>query len=299
MITYTIAYQSITDMAGVAFQWPTQPISVAAGSLANFPVFLTTDPAQMQRARDATVSTTQGGQPRQWLSEETGYLLLQPISSTVTNTLRIPIYAAPRAAAALHATPAALDFGSQVQASQRLTLTGIGLQGSHFPTDVVPIVSAVALHFSSPNLAPAQGETQPGESQADLYDHADLKYGGVSSDFAATQTVTNPNGSVLTSTLFFGVATHSNWATPNEVKIQIYIDTDGDGNDDFVLFNADQVGYNLDNAASDAFISALKNLHTGSVSTQLPLNNIVATDFDTAPYNTNVMLLPVRGQHSA
>lgn len=293
MVTYTVAYQSITDMAGVAFQWPTQPISVAAGSLTNFPVFLTADPTQMQRARDATVSVTQGGQPRQWLSEETGYLLLQPISSTVTSTLRVPIYAAPRPAATLQAIPAALDFGTQLQATQALTFTGIGLQGSQFPTDIVPIVSAVELHFSSPNLAPAQGETQPGESQAELYDHADLKYGGVTSDFAATQTVTNPSGSVSASTIFFGVATHSNWSTPNEVKFQIYIDTDGDGSDDFMLFNADQVGYNLDNAASDTFITALKNLDTGSVSAQLPLNNRWATDFDTAPYNSNVMLLPV------
>jgi len=293
IITYTISYQKMTDMAGVAFQWPTQPISVAAGSLANFPVFLTTDPIQMQRARDATVSITQGGQPRQWLSEESGYLLLQPISSAVTSTLRVPIYAAPRPAAALYATPSTLDFGTQLQATQALTFAGIGLQGSQFPTDVVPIVSAVELHFSSPNLAPAQGETQPGQSQTDLYDHADLKYGGVTSDFAATQTVTNPSGSVNASTLFFGVATYNNWATPNEVKIKIHIDTDRDGRDDFLLFNSDQVGYNLGNAASDTFISALKNLHTGSVSPQLPLNNIWATDFDTAPYHTNVMLIPV------
>ncbi len=53
---------------------------------------------------------------------------------------------------------------------------------------------------------------------------------GVASDVASTDYFTE-------TMIFFGLATHADWSTPNQVEFDIYIDADRDGEDDFVLFN--------------------------------------------------------------
>ena len=58
---------------------------------------------------------------------------------------------------------------------------------------------------------------------------------------------------------------------------EIYIDSNQDGVDDYMIFNTDQFGYNSDNVTSDAFITALKDLHTGRITPQAPLNAVAAT----------------------
>ncbi|MFN8487323.1 MAG: S8 family serine peptidase [Caldilineaceae bacterium] len=407
---YNASYSGVTDMPGVAFQAPTQVITVPAAGFANVPILFTADAAQMRHTRDQTQATKQGGQARQWLSEETGYLLFWPASNqiianltganavpavntsvqgkttfaynpqthTLTYTLEIsgtpvltqtgvtlnrgllngkgvvaailasgdlfagqvysgavtlepkddlllrdglfyvnlttpafpngllrgaitttaavlsvPLYAAPRPAAAMQATTPSLDFTQNPEVSQSLSWQGTGIQGSNPPTDVVSLVSAVGLQWSSPDLPPANPITGTEGSRTDLYDHADLKYLGVTSNYGATRTAANPAGAVTQSTIYFGLATYGHWATPNEVRFAILIDTNHDGVNDFRLFNCDQLGYNSDSITSDAFVTALENLHTGFVSPQAPLNGVSATTKDTALYNTNVMLLPV------
>jgi subtilisin family serine protease len=218
--------------------------------------------------------------------------------NTANPILEVPLYAAPRAATAMHAAQSMLDFGFNQPATQEISLRGVGLSGGQLPTATVSLVSAVELQSSSPDLPPANIITATEGSRIDLYDHADLKYVGVTSDFRATHNNATPDGAVDQSTLYFGIATYGNWATPNEVKFEIYIDTDRDGKNDFMLFNTDQLGYNSDNVMSDAFVTALKNLHTGNISPQESLNaadpTASATTLDTALFNSNVMLLPIR-----
>jgi len=294
VVTYTVAYTSVTTIPGVRFNVPTVPITVTAGGFVNFPVIMTADAAQMRHTRDATLSINQGGLARHWLGEAAGYLVLQPISGTQTTPLRVPIYAAPRPAAAIHALPAVLDFGSALQATQTITLQGVGITGTHPPTDVTSLVSALQLQWSSPDTAPLESVTPTEGSGADWYDHADLKYVGVTSDFAATRSLTNGAGGVAESMLYFGVVTYENWSTPNEVMFEVSIDTSLDGNADFVLFNTNQLGYNTNGLTSDSLITALRDLRTGMVTPQGPLNGQPANALDTAPFNTNVLLLPVR-----
>ena len=208
--------------------------------------------------------------------------------------LAVPIYAAPRPASAMHAVQNELNLGSALQTTQTVEFQGVELSGRQPPTEVVSLVSAVGLQWSSPDLLPANPITGIEGSRVDMYDHADFKYVGVTSDFPATQTPTNPAGVVAQSTLYFGIVTYGNWSTPNEVKFEIYIDSNQDGVDDYMIFNTDQFGYNSDNVTSDAFITALKDLHTGRITPQAPLNAVAATVRDTALYNTNVMLLAIR-----
>ncbi|MCX6044390.1 MAG: S8 family serine peptidase [Chloroflexi bacterium] len=215
---------------------------------------------------------------------------------TTAPILAVPLYAAPRPAGAIRAVQSKLDFGEDQPTSQLIRLQGVGLTGNSIPTLGVPLVSVVELQWSSPNLPPANIITTTEGSQGDLYDHADLKYVGVTSDFGATRDNTTPNGAVDKSTLYFGIVSYGNWSTPNEVQFEIYIDSDLDGVDDFMLFNTDQLGYNSNNVMSDAFVTALKNLHTGVITPQATLNaaDTTPTQLDTAPFNSNVMLLPIR-----
>jgi hypothetical protein len=54
---------------------------------------------------------------------------------------------------------------------------------------------------------------------------------GVASDVSSTSTFTETQ-------IFFGLATYADWSTPNQVEFDIYIDTDRDGTDDFVLYHS-------------------------------------------------------------
>jgi len=78
-ITYTLTYVSHTDMPGVKFILPDDPlIRVAGNSYTNFPVTMHVDGAKVQRVRDETMAEKQEGISRHWIGEETGHLLFWP-----------------------------------------------------------------------------------------------------------------------------------------------------------------------------------------------------------------------------
>lgn len=198
--------------------------------------------------------------------------------------LRVPVYAAPRPASDMAAVQSTLTFG----ASPVISLTGIpvntaGTGTPVFPNDELSVVAALELQGSSPDDASSDG----------ILNNADLKYVGVTSDFRATGTITNPAGTITDTTIFFGIATHGNWTTPNEVEFDIYIDTNRDGTDDFVLFNWDWSSANNGVDPNDVFITLLKDLNTGELFLEDFLNGVPANALNTAPFNTNVMVLPV------
>jgi hypothetical protein len=138
---------------------------------------------------------------------------------------------------------------------------------------------------------------------------ANVRYLGVTSNYSLTQTVDN-------TTLFFGIAAHGAWSTPNEVQYLIYIDSTGpagvpDGKDDFVLLNT-SLGLVLPPAPlrqpNDVFINLLYPIDpdTGQLlpatffaywnsvpAPQLPPSPF---DLDAAPYNTSVLIMLVGAQ---
>jgi hypothetical protein len=142
-------------------------------------------------------------------------------------------------------------------------------------------VTALELQHTSPNDRESEN----------IVNNADLKYVGVHSDVLADGAGA-PNGNVEAATISFGVASHGNWSSPNETEFDVYIDTNKDGEDDYVLFN-----WNLGLAsggtdATDVIISVLINLNSG----QLLLAdyvNVAPSVLNTAIFNSNVMVLPV------
>jgi hypothetical protein len=166
---------------------------------------------------------------------------------------------------------------------QTIDLAGVGLRGSAPPTDVLSLVSAVELQLQSPNTRPPALI----EGEQDLYDHADLKYVGVTSDLPAV-----PTHKLSDSTLFFGLATYAPWSTPSEVAFNIYIDVDRDKTNDYRLYNSDSIGYANASVRTDAFVSVVENLHTGLKTIQGPLNAVAADRNDSGLLFGSVMVLP-------
>jgi subtilisin family serine protease len=191
--------------------------------------------------------------------------------------LRVPVHAAARPASNMHAQQTSLPFSrTALTGSTVVTLTGQTVNtGVNTPLDEQALVTALEWAASSANepASPARA------------DNADLRYVGIASDVKATDFFTE-------TAVYFGVATYGDWATPNAVEFDIYIDTNKDGVDDFVLFN-----YDLSRAGggdpTDVLVTVLCPLGPGGCSAQDFLNGLDAGSINTVPYNTNVMVLPV------
>ncbi len=103
---------------------------------------------------------------------------------------------------------------STITGTATISLTGTGVNtGASYPFDVLSLVSAFELLEISPNEA----------SSATPYDHADLKYVGVTNDNMATGFVTNTK-------LYFAVVDLGNHNTAYAgAEFDISIDTNRDG----------------------------------------------------------------------
>ncbi len=190
--------------------------------------------------------------------------------------LRLPIFTAARPASQMSAQldTLALSNPAVLSATTAISLTGTGLNtGAAPPLDEHSLVTALELQYSSPQVV----------SSSLITGSADLRYVGVTSDFAPTSVVSE-------TTLYFGVATHSNWSTPNEVEFDIFIDTDRDGTDDYLLFNTSVFD---GSDATDVLVSTLCDLNLGGCVDQDYLNGKAASSFDTVPFNTNILVIPV------
>ena len=272
--TYNVGYVGLSDVPGVDYSFPGGPgIVVPAGGSITFQIQMDANAALMKHPRDATMAAIQAGNPRYYLSEESGYITLTPASGT---TLRLPVYAAPRPASNMSTTHNYVLFTAPTGS------TSIGLTGQHvntgaaFPVDEISLVSAFELQGTSPaNIPPTSGAR-----------NADLKAVGVMSDFKATNSVT------ASTKIYFAIATHGAWSTPSDVTFNIFIDRDRNGTDDFQVINtafADAAG-NL----FDVFVSARRPApFTGALTLDSFLNNVAPSGLDTVPYNTNMMILPV------
>ncbi|HEX6716160.1 MAG TPA: S8 family serine peptidase [Pyrinomonadaceae bacterium] len=273
-VSYDLSYVGLTDVPGVSYSFPDGPnVTVPAGGSATFTVELTANAAAMKHVRDATMTATQGANPRYYMSESSGYVTLTPGSGT---SLRLPVYAAPRPASNMTTNHNYVLFTGPTGS------TNVGLTGQDVNTGVAPpvdelsVVSAFELQGNSPAIVPA----------SNLESNADLKSIGVTSDYKATNSV------VANATrIFFGISTYRKWATPSDLQINIFIDRDRNGTDDFQIINtafADANG-NL----FDVFVSARRTLPAGGLVADSFLNNIAPSSLDTVPYNTNMMIIPV------
>ncbi len=274
--TVILGYDVINDQPGVTIELGvTTPITLAAGGYVDAPVRMIARPAELKHTRDPSTNEVQT-LPRHWLGEETGFVTVTPLDSGPA--LRTPLHAAPRPASDLRVN-GPLDFGNARQAE--VTLQGQGLTGDDPPLDWISLASVFELTYARPDLpGPATG------AFIDPLAYGDLRYVGVASDRPL-------RASMDETMLYFGVVTMDNWSSPSRLKVNVYIDADGDGQDDYRLFNASEDGYTDNGQYSDAFVTAVEDLETGGFSRRNLLNGLSSLAYDLGVYNTNVMVLPV------
>lgn len=200
-------------------------------------------------------------------------------------SLRVPVHAIVRAASTMKSTGSTisglLDKGAF---SGSIGLAGQGVNtGGSSVYDTTSLVTALELQHVSPLLS----------ATATVTSYSDLKYVGVSSDFASTNVVSE-------TTVFFGVATQANWDSLNALYVEVDIDTNHDGVIDYALFTE---GLLDNNDSTDAQVVTLAKLKPdGTVDTSFGnggfkdqyLPNVLGPDeADTQPYTTNVLMLGV------
>jgi hypothetical protein len=87
--------------------------------------------------------------------------------------------------------------------------------------------------------------------------------------------------------VYFGVATKTDWSVPVSAPIEILIDSNRDGTDDYELT------VNELSPGSDLFAAVLCKVNSADCHSG-PVNGVLADVRDTAPYNSDVLVLPVR-----
>ena len=246
------------------------PVTVPAGGTLDIKVKVTADALALTRARDASIATG----TRQRISEGGGYVTLT--STGTAQTLRVPVHIAARPASDMSVTEGSLVLPAA-------TTGTLALHPSGTPVDTIDdtsMVSIMSLLSTSPNESSSSGTQNA----------ADLHYIGATSDYP-TYPFTDPDPNNPTASMYFGIATYGKWDTPNSVEFDVYIDTNRDGVDDYVVFNTNQglftgttddvmltafcpiVGGSVDQVNCDAWYYV--NGWSGSTNTNLFNNNVM------------------------
>jgi uncharacterized repeat protein (TIGR01451 family) len=265
--TYTVSFTDTVTEPGVSYAVSPPSITVPANGTATVNVTITAQPetASQPHTHDALIQETQGGFPRHWIAEAGGYVVL----TAGGTTLRVPVYAVPRGATAMSAT-AFPTFPTPNTGTTAINLAGQSLQtGVNIPYDEQGIVTPFDLTYKT---------TESGNSHF---------YVGITSDLAAHA------GDLTKTEMFFGIATHARWSSPNGVIVQVLLDTKLSGTPNIGLMN-----YNVAQALgatdpSDTPISVLFDPGSGALLTiEDFVNYLTANAADTYLMNTNLMVLP-------
>jgi hypothetical protein len=271
----TLSYTPVTVVPGVSFDFPGgTTLSIAPNASVTASLRLTADSSQMKHRRDPAMHDKQGGYPRYWVTEASGNIqLLRGFEP-----LRLPVEAIVQPSSSMTGgtTPISLKTSS---GHTTIPLTGDSFQtGTAYPDDWVSLVSPLELqeaHDRTPTIPAVRN----------------LQYVGVTSDYHTTAS------SIADTVIYFGIAAFGSWSSPAEIDYEIGIDVNGDGHDDYLLYNTSGGTFLAPGTKNDVHIAALcplpfPTLPSSSCSAQY-LNGFAASDADTAVFNTDVIRFPV------
>lgn len=266
--TYTLAFEASSDIPGVTISAP-ETVTVEAGGKTTITVTATVDPAKLEKVLDPTMAVTQLGLARQYLSAESGRLVLIEGDSET----RLPLQIAPKPASAMKAVTSTVEFSKDAtEASIKLEGTAID-QGGY-----KSLVGAYELGATSPRLKTST-LTAPSRQRVDL------QYVGAATDLPSLQAA---GGNVKNGVMSIGISTWENWEnlTP-PTAIEVSFDVDGNNRPDFYLATSRVAGLDYPLANLYGYVNGdLK------VISRLPINGAFG-DVDTNTFDSNVMSLPV------
>jgi hypothetical protein len=289
-VTYNTSFVNNPNVSGLGTVLTVNPanFTVNAGNSSTVTVTLTATGNAITHQRDPSVSSTQGGLAREWLTEAGGYAVLAPTDASPT--LRVEVYANPKPSSSMHATTNNFVPTSANTGSFTLNLSGSGVvnNGSTASRNVKSLVKAFELQYESPDAGQPNAPT----------DRNVIKYVGVTTDY-----IMGSDDEIM-----FGVERFGSAATPDfaSANVEIFIDTNPA--DIGVTFNPDY-GIFLGNIGNDSginsagfenvFFSILVDENTNVLTAQDFTNGVNggssgANGFiDTNIYNNTGIVIPV------
>lgn len=206
-VTLTPGWAASATLPGVRVEVPSAPLVVPALGTATFDVnVVLADPGAVTNAPDPALTLTQPSSlplsNRYWMAEAGGVVTLE---GAAAGPLRVPLHVVARGQSDVRAASRALNVPPS-GGSFTIPLAGTGIRtGPLLPIDVVSTVSAFELHTQPPRQAGSQ-----------------IAFAGAASSI--------PSGGFGSGSLvWFGVAAHSEWTSPNEVELVVDVDRNGDG----------------------------------------------------------------------
>ncbi len=288
--TYDTSYEAITSVPGATYSVSPAQVTVAGGSTATVTLTLSIDNSLLTKTMDPTVAATQSGLPREFVADASGRVLFTPQDSAPQ--LRVPVYSAPRPASTMTQS-AHLDMSSGAIQTASLPLSGNGVSQGSGSTAIQSLVSGFELQATSPALPACGGLVTTGCIHASDESAADLKYVGTTSNAPELQSIgddplaggCNPDGQCGLE--YFAISTQGPWHTAaSQNEYDIYIDTNNDGNPDFVAYNTRLV------AGTDLMAVNLVSLSSGQVVDQELINDRFGNT-DTALFDSDTLVMPV------
>ncbi len=264
-VTFQIRTSSTLTNAGVTVTPLADTITVPGKSSVLVGVRLDIDPAQLAIVRDATSGGAIGDKFRYFLNEASGQVWF----TSNSQQLHVPWQVTARPMSRFKATASRVGVPAGAHPAVPLPTRGTT---SH----PQPLVSAWQLGYINPSPAGSAGS---------------LAAAGAASDYARTHDLSQTR-------LYFGIATGGRWSTPQYelVGLEVEIDTDGDGNAEFLLLNAS--GGNLNgqgvdpDLANDALLTLVADMNRDEnfFIDSSPLN-VLTPDFrDTSAFQNRVVI---------
>jgi hypothetical protein len=224
-------------------------------------VTMTIVPKKLRHTIDPTMATTQLGEPRQYVPDASGHLLVTPKGQ---QSLRVPVYGAAKPAS--ETTTSAQN--GQIGTSGTGVDQGTGSTGYH------SYFSVLQLGAKSGTLPVCNAVINTGCTYNQSSKAGDLEYVGAGSS---------------SKFLWFGISTRANWATiGNSITPYVEYDTNADGTPDFQTYVTNYPG----DGTTDLLTAITVDLSTNKAVDIEPVN-FNWGDTDTNVFDSNVLLLPV------
>ncbi len=282
--TYNVSYSPITTVPGTTYSVSPSSVTMAAGETKTVTLTLTINPSLLTKPIDPTVSRTQAGFPRDYRAEASGRVLL---TSSGQPTLRVPVYAAPRPAANM-TQPSSIVMPSGSVQTATLPLSGTGISQGSGADSIQSIVAGFELQATSGALPNCNATLTSGCIHSSDELAADLKYVGTTSNAPELQSISqNPLACTAQSCglEYFAITTRGPWHTvASQNEYDIYIDSNGDGVPDAVVFNTRLTG-------TDIFVAATEDLSGNVLDVEAIDDRLGNTD--AAVFDSETLVMPV------
>lgn len=266
--TLGLTYHPIVTEPGVTYAVTPATLTLAAGTSDDATITVTAIGADLRHSIDPTMSADQGGNPRQYLSDASGNVLITP-STTGASARRLPVYAAAKPVSTL--TSAA---GYDPAGNYGIKSTGAGFHQGTGSTKWSSIASVLQLGSTSPKQKECSDTVLTDCTQNATDEGGDLQYVGAN-------TLPGDHG-YTDGTLYFGISTYGDNTGVRTMTPAV----------DFTVHGHDYEVAATTLPDTDVFVAALYSFDEDAVVDAQPLNFTLGNT-DTNVFDSSAFVLPV------